>query len=150
MFLYSIIQEREIPQRFFFSLLYQLFKFMDESMENTLLQKYGGVDTIRMIVGNFYSDILESKNLRPYFSHVDLSNLIEHQTNLLSHLLGGPNHYEGRDMELAHRHLSIKQDDFEEVAAILQDNLQDAGVEEGDIQVIMNIVAGYADQIIAK
>jgi hemoglobin len=64
--------------------------------------------------------------------------------------LGGPNHYEGRDMELAHRHLSIKQEDFEEVAAILQDNLQDAGVEEGDIQVIMNIVAGYADQIIAK
>lgn len=118
-------------------------------MEQTLLQKYGGVDNIRIIVGNFYSDILESKNLRPYFAHVDLSNLIEHQTNLLSHLLGGPNHYEGRDMELAHRHLSVKREDFGEVATILQENLQDAGVEEGDLQVIMNIVAGYADQIIS-
>jgi len=123
---------------------------MDESMENTLLQKYGGVDTIRIIVGNFYSDILDSQNLRPYFANVDLSSLIDHQTNLLSHLLGGPNHYEGRDMELAHRQLSIKPEDFQEVATILQDNLQDAGVEETDLQAIMNIVAGYADQIIAK
>ena len=117
-------------------------------MSETLFAKYGGIDTIRRIVGDFYSDVLDSDNLRPYFTDVNMERLMQHQTNLLCHLLGGPVEYEGRDMVQAHKHLKVTEADFGEVATILKENLEDAGVEAADINTIIGVVAGYADQII--
>jgi hemoglobin len=119
-------------------------------MNQTLLQKYGGVETVRQIVGNFYSDVLESPNLRRFFARVDMSRLMEHQTNLFCHLMGGPNVYAGRNMAEAHKHLGVTRADFDEVASILKDNLEDAGVEQADVTAILGIVSGYADQIVTK
>ncbi|MEY4063968.1 MAG: hypothetical protein RIR26_176 [Pseudomonadota bacterium] len=119
-------------------------------MSGTLLQKYGGVDTVRQIVGNFYSDVLESPNLRRFFAHTDMSRLMEHQTNLFCHLMGGPNLYAGRNMAEAHKHLGITRADFNEVATILKENLVDAGVEQADVAAILGIVASYADQIVTQ
>ena len=118
-------------------------------MSETLFAKYGGIDTIRRIVGDFYSDVLESSELRPYFQSVDMERLMEHQTNLLCHLLGGPVEYNGRDMARAHQHLNITEAHFNEVATILKENLEDAGVEEADVTTIIGVVAGYADQVIS-
>lgn len=117
-------------------------------MSESLFAKYGGVDTIRRIVGDFYSDVLESPNLRPFFKSVNMERLMEHQTNLLCHLLGGPVDYDGRQMADAHKHLKITEADFAEVAKILQENLEDAGVEDDDVATILGVVAGYAGQII--
>ncbi|MFZ9518972.1 MAG: group I truncated hemoglobin [Silvanigrellaceae bacterium] len=119
-------------------------------MTETLLQKYGGIATVRQIVGNFYSDVLESPNLRRFFVSVDMTRLMEHQTNLFCHLMGGQNVYSGRNMAEAHRQLGISQADFDEVATILRENLVDAGVDHSDVAAILGIVAGYADQIVTK
>lgn len=119
-------------------------------MEETLFQKYGGTETIRTIVGNFYSDVLESTNLRRFFNKTDMKILMEHQTNFLCFLMGGPNQYTGRNLINAHKNLNITQADFDEVATILKDNLIDASVEQHDIDSIISTVASYADQIITR
>lgn len=118
-------------------------------MSDTLFQKYGGVETVRQIVGNFYSDVLESQNLRRFFANVDLHRLMEHQTNLFCQLMGGPYIYVGRNLSDAHRNLGVTRADFDEVATILRDNLADAGVEQADVNAILSLVGSYADQIIS-
>ena len=51
-------------------------------------------------------------------------------------------------MVQAHKHLKVTEADFGEVATILKENLEDAGVEAADVNTIIGVVAGYADQII--
>ena len=116
----------------------------------TLYEKYGGFATIHSIVQNFYDDVLEDELLSPYFKGISMQNLIRHQTEFLSQLLGGPISYDGRTLKKAHQHLKITQQAFGRVAELLQENLEDAGVEEEDINTIMSIVASTVDDIVQK
>lgn len=119
-------------------------------MAETLLQKYGGVESVRQLVGNFYTDVIESQNLRRFFKDVDLDRLMKHQTDLFCQIMGGPENYKGRSMEDAHKLLGITRSDFEELAKILKDNLVDAGVEPADMDAIMSVVGSFAERIITN
>ena len=116
----------------------------------TLYEKYGGFATIHSIVQNFYDDVLEDDLLRPYFHNVSMKGLIRHQTDFLSQLLGGPTKYDGRTLKESHKHLNITDEAFGRVAVILQENLEDVGVEEADVKTIMGIVASAKDDIVAS
>ena len=113
-----------------------------------LYEKYGGFATIHSIVQNFYDDVLEDELLSPYFKGISMENLIRHQTDFLSQLLGGPISYDGRTLKKAHAHLNITQKSFNRVAVLLQENLEDAGVEEADVTTIMTVVASTVDDIV--
>ena len=115
-----------------------------------LFDKYGGFATVSHIVRQFYKDVLSSPNLKPYFERVDMEQLIDHQTKFISHVLGGPAEYTGRALEVGHRGLRITNAHFDEVAEILQDVLEDAGMEDGDVSTVMGIVAGTRSQIVEK
>ena len=58
-----------------------------------------------------------------------MERLMQHQTNLLCHLLGSPVEYEGRDMVQAHKHLKVTQADFGEVATILKETSKMLGLK---------------------
>ena len=119
-------------------------------MGETLFEKYGGVPTVSTIVHAFYGDVLESPLLRPFFDKVNMAGLIEHQVKFFSHLLGGPAHYQGRELRVSHMGLGIEDRHFDEVASILLQNLEDAGMEATDVKTVMAAVASVRGDIVSS
>ena len=116
----------------------------------TLFEKYGGFTTVSTIVHSFYSDLLESPKVKHFFVKINMEKLIDHQTKFISHALGGPAQYEGRALLQAHQHLKVTNEEFDEVADILRDNLEDAGMEDEDVNIVMAIVESVRDAIVKK
>lgn len=117
-------------------------------MLDSLFQKYGGFETVSKLVHEFYKKVMADENLKPYFKNVELEGLMEHQTKFLSQVLGGPNEYKGRELFEAHKNLGITDKAFGLVAEYLEETLDEAGVEDADVEVIMNIVASVKDKIV--
>ena len=96
----------------------------------------------------FYREVINSDLLSPYFQGVDLEALIEHQTKFISHALGGPAQYTGRSLKAAHQNLQISGEAFAEVAEILQECLEDAGMSDEDVATVMGIVGSTRGDIV--
>lgn len=116
---------------------------------SSLFDKYGGFSTVSHIVRAFYKEISASQALKPYFEGVNMEVLISHQTKLLSQILGGPSTYSGRELGQAHAFLNVTESAFTEVAEILQEVLEDNGVEDEDVATIMGIIESVKSQIVA-
>ena len=117
-------------------------------MAETLYEKYGGFSTISKIVQNFYQKVLESDPLKPYFEGVDMQRLMDHQTYFFSQILGGPLFYEENKLKEVHKHLNITEEAFAEVVELLEEALEEAGVEEGDLVTIIEVVGGTKSDIV--
>jgi len=114
----------------------------------TLFDKYGGFATVSKIVREFYRGVLQSPSLRPFFEGANMERIIDHQTKLIAHVLGGPAEYTGRELGAAHTHLKITGAAFAEVAEILQETLEDAGMADEDIATVMGIVGGTRGSVV--
>ncbi len=117
-------------------------------MSDTLFDKYGGFSTVGNVVHSFYEKIMDEESLESYFWDIDMARLIKHQTDFLCQVLGGPASYSGRSLKDAHRSLNIIEVDFMTVAEILEETLEEAGVEDDDVTTIMEIVASTKDDIV--
>lgn len=116
----------------------------------TLFDKYGGVSTVSRIVSQFYREVQSRPSLQPYFQGVDMRRLIDHQVKFISHVLGQPaSVYEGRTLSAAHGRLQISAAAFGEVADILRQTLEGAGMEAADVDTVMTSVAGARGAIVA-
>ncbi|MBX2799347.1 MAG: group 1 truncated hemoglobin [Myxococcales bacterium] len=118
-------------------------------MGTSLYDKYGGFAGISGVVHLFYAKIKQSDSLAHYFATVDMARLIDHQTQFLCGVLGGPKAYTGRGLAAAHKSLNVTPEAFAEVAAHLEAALRESGVEQGDIDTILGVVASHADEVIA-
>ena len=114
----------------------------------TLFEKIGGLAPIGQVVRQFYRDVLSSPRLAHHFEGIEMERLIDHQTKFLSHALGGPVEYSGRSLAASHKNLNISREDFAEVAQILQEALEDAGLTDEDIAQIMEVVGGTQDAVV--
>ncbi|MEE8058896.1 MAG: group 1 truncated hemoglobin [Pseudomonadales bacterium] len=117
-------------------------------MIETLFDKYGGFTTFSALVTNFYQKVLDSDQLAPYFEGVDMDSLMTHQTNFLAKALGGPDKYDGRDLVKAHARFNISLLNFQEVVELLEESLEEGGVESEDINTIISLVNNLQSQIV--
>ncbi len=116
-------------------------------MADTLFDQYGGFSTFSAVVSNFYQKIMDSDELATYFDGINMERLMNHQTNFISKALGGPDKYEGRDLKIAHQRFNITIPHFKEVAELLAEALEEAGVKEEDVETIISVVGALQDQI---
>jgi len=72
-------------------------------MTVTLFSKCGGFSTVGKLVHEFYKKVLAEPSLVSCFKDVPMQKPMEHQTNFLSKAMSGPDKYDGRDLELAHK-----------------------------------------------
>lgn len=117
-------------------------------MPESLYEKYGGFETVSKIVHAFYEEVLDSDVIGHRFADTDMKRQINHQTMFLCQVLGGPDNYKGRSLADSHYHLDISEAEFTEVATLLEECLEDAGMESGDVATVIGIVAAAKDQII--
>jgi truncated hemoglobin YjbI len=107
---------------------------------NTLYEKYGGEPTIKTVVNDFYGRLQKSPTLKPFFEGVNVSELITFQINLFTQLMGGPK-FDLSKYGTSYPRLPIKDENFLEVAEVLEDTLISANIEGDDIESILALVA---------
>lgn len=116
--------------------------------EQSIFHKYGGFGTVSKLVHNFYDKVMDTPSLQPYFVGVNMNRLVQHQTDFLAQVLGGPANYSGAQLAEAHKHLKITSEDFDMVAELLEETCEEAGVEDDDVKAILALVASTKEQIV--
>jgi hemoglobin len=115
----------------------------------TLFDKYGGTETMRVLVREFYKYARVSPKVGHFFKDLNMEKLIDHQVQFLSFVLGKPARtYEGRELADAHHPLNISDEDFNEIGRLLIKTLATAGVAEEDMSLIMGVVLEVRDEIV--
>lgn len=117
-------------------------------MPESMYDRYGGFETVSKIVHGLYEKIARSELLTPFFEHVDMQQLMSHQTKFFSSIMGGPISYDGRQLNEVHRRLNISNEAFTEVAELLEEVLEDFDVMQEDIDTLLAIVADAKPQIV--
>lgn len=117
-------------------------------MKTTLFERVGGFARVRLMVSEFYRKILESDRLSVYFENADMRRLIDHQTKFISAVLGGPASYTNEQIARAHARLGITSEEYDEVAELLRETLEDFGLDDADVERLMAHVAALRPFII--
>jgi len=117
-------------------------------MRTTLFEQVGGFAQVRLIVSDFYDRILDSENLRGYFEHIDVRRLIDHQTKFVSALMGGPASFSDEHLSRAHHHLGISSSEYEEMAEIFRETLEDHQVAPVEVDRLHAHILSLQDVVI--
>ena len=105
-------------------------------MALTIYERTGGFPKVRKVVSAFYEEVLDSDILAHHFEEVDMQRLIEHQTRFFSFLMGGPASYSEDHIQRVHARLRITHPEFEEMAALLCETLEDFDVAADDVATV--------------
>jgi hemoglobin len=103
----------------------------------SIFHRIGGFAAVSRVVSDFYSSVLASPILRPFFAGVDMATQIDHQTKFVATLMGGPSSYTDEHLARVHAHLGIDGRAFEEMARTFRETLEDHGLDETDIGKVM-------------
>ena len=131
----------------------------DPSMTNepqkTLYEKYGGHDTVVLVVKDFIGVVAADTRINGFFAdtaadQARLKNLNDRLVEQLGSALGGPETYTGKDMVSAHKGMNIKDADFDALVEDLVKVLKDSGVETSDIEAIGAALAPLRADIVGK
>lgn len=114
-----------------------------------MFEKYGQVK-VRRLVADFYDNVLRSPRLSPYFNGTDIQGLVGHQTAFMRAVMGGPDAYAAGEIEHAHKHLRITEEDFTEMIRLLVRSLESHHVEPGDIEKIQGRYQEYQDAVVGS
>jgi hemoglobin len=106
-------------------------------MPATLFQKYGGFAKVSRVVLTFYDKVLDSEQIGDFFEEIDMSRLVDHQTKFISSLLGGPVAYTDERLKQLHAHIDISNQDFDEMAKLLGEALDEHGFETNDRDAVL-------------
>ena len=106
-------------------------------MEKSVFEKYGGFAQISRIVLDFYDRLLDDDDLGPFFEDIDMARIVDHQTKFIATVLGGPVSYTDEQIRVMHRHLTIEPAHFERLKVVLADTLEDHGMAEEDVALVV-------------
>jgi hemoglobin len=102
-------------------------------MEKTVYERYGGFASVSRVVLDFYDRLLDEEELGAFFEDVDMAGMVDHQTKFIATLLGGPASYTDDQIRAVHRHLAIRDADFDRLREILAETLADHGFAAADV-----------------
>lgn len=113
----------------------------------SIYQQIGGVESLEVVIEDFYRRVLADDELAGFFSGTNMSRLKGKQVEFFAAALGGPEPYTGASMRNVHSGRGITMHHFDLVAEHLTDSLLAAGVPEGIVDEIIGTVAPLAGEI---
>jgi hemoglobin len=119
-----------------------------KNMARSIFERYGGFASVSRVVMSFYDRILDSPITSPYFEHIDMRRLIDHQTRFISSVMGGPASYTNDHLQRVHARLAITSVAFDEMTMILRETLEDFDYADDDIQAIMDEIVSRRHVIV--
>ena len=106
-------------------------------MTQSTFERYGGFATVSKVVLAFYEKVTESDVLADYFESVDMRRLVDHQTQFVSQLMGGPVAYTDDMLRQLHSRLGIHDEAFDEMIELFTETLEDFEFDDDDIDAIV-------------
>ena len=116
----------------------------------SMFERYGGFASVSKIVMAFYDRALDSDVIGEYFENSDMKTLIDHQTKFISSLMGGPASYSDDVLQRVHANLGIDQAAFDEMAALLNETLEDFEVDPDDIDEVIRAIKSRERIIVTR
>jgi hemoglobin len=120
------------------------------SAEPSLYLRIGGADAVAAAVDGLYDRIVADPGLISYFDGVDMERLKAHQRAFIASALGGPQRYQGRRLDDAHRRLDITPAAFAKVAGHLVDTLVALDVDPPVVAAIADAVGSLRLQVVSQ
>jgi len=117
---------------------------------NSIYHRLGGQPAINAAVELFYKKVLADKKVNHHFEGINIDKQKERQKQFLTKAFGGPDNYKGRDLRRAHRHLDLKESDFNAIAGHLQATLKELKVDDKLIVEAMEVAASTKDAVLDK
>ena len=115
---------------------------------SSLLDELGGVVGLRATVDDLYRRLLGDPDLAPYFIGSDIERIRAHMTDFLVAVLDGPDAYAGRDLGLAHAHLSVTDAAFDATASHLLDALEHRPVRSELLDFVLDRFAPFRAAVV--
>ncbi|MEM8813055.1 MAG: group 1 truncated hemoglobin [Pseudomonadota bacterium] len=119
-------------------------------MPQTMFDRYGGFAAVSKIVLSFYDKAMDSDKIGKYFEHVDLPALIDHQTKFISSVMGGPASYTNEQLERIHSDLAIDNDAMDEMINLLEETLEEFGLDSSDVDHLVDDIRGRTSYIVSS
>ena len=119
-------------------------------MSQSMFMRYGGFASVSKVVSAFYDKAIDSPLLAPYFEHLDMPRLIDHQTKFISSLMGGPASYSNEELERVHSRLNISEQEFQEMVELLKETLEDFEFDDSDIAAVQGEILSRKRYIVAR
>ena len=117
---------------------------------NSIYHRLGGQPAIDAAVELFYTKVLADKTVNHYFADINMARQRARQKQFLAAAFGGPVPYTGRDLRKAHRHLDLKESDFNTIAGHLQATLKELKIDNKLIAEVMAVAASTKDEVLDK
>lgn len=115
----------------------------------TIFERNGGFAAIRKVVSTFYDRVLASPTIGHHFQDVDMRGLINHQTQFISFVTGGPGtSYSDDGLRRVHAPLHITQEEFDEMRQLLRESLEDHGFSDPDIDAVDAAIAARRHAVV--
>jgi truncated hemoglobin YjbI len=109
----------------------------------TLIEKYGLVRSVQ-VIQDFYDDVVRDPLLADLFDKVSISDLAEHQADVLVMVMGGAHSHTHRQIEHIHRGFRISGDQFNAMIRHLENRLLTNGFDALDTDQIITSYRGYS------
>ena len=104
-------------------------------MATSVYEQLGGEGAIDAAVDRFYVKVLADKRINHHFANTDMNRQRNHQKRFLTQAFGGPATYSGKAMRAAHKHLNLKEADFNAKKQAISD-----AVASGNVSSINGII----------
>ena len=88
--------------------------------------------------------------MSPYFANTDMKQLVDHQTQFIAFLMGGPASFTDDHLAEVHRQLNIDRQAFDEMVSLLSETLEDFDLSAEDIAAVETEVERRAGLIITR
>ncbi|MDO9397277.1 MAG: group 1 truncated hemoglobin [Herbiconiux sp.] len=114
----------------------------------SIFDAIGGTPVVSSTVAVLYDRVTADPELAPWFDGIDLRRLKAHQREFLTVALGGADEFNGRSIAEAHRGLGITTTAFDALLGHLGEILDDLGVEEDGVAVILQRVGALRPDVV--
>ena len=122
-------------------------------MNKTLFERIGGEKAVQAAVIKMYDKVLGDELLAPFFEDIDVDALRRSQMAFVTVAFGGPNHYTGKNMRVAHEHAvrnGLSDTHFDRVATHLKTAMEELSVPVDLISEALAIVASTRKDVLNR
>jgi len=119
----------------------------------SLYEQLGGAPAVETAVEIFYRKMLGDPRVASFFDGVDMDRQMAKQGAFLTMVMGGPNHYTGRDMRTSHAALVSRGLSDLHVDVVIQhlgDTLRELGVGEAQIAQVAALANSVRDDVLGR
>ncbi|HET8957991.1 MAG TPA: group 1 truncated hemoglobin [Microcella sp.] len=99
-----------------------------------LYERLGGEAGLDRAVRELSDRIKVDPVLGRFFAHLDYDAIVQHRSDYLIAILGGPERYTGQGMREAHRHLALSDEHMDTFLRLVRETLTDCDVSPLDVE----------------